>query len=220
MTAFLTALIHFDVTAMVQTGGYVGIALIIFAESGILVGIFLPGDSLLFVSGLLAATGLFSLPLLIAIVIVAAVLGDSFGYWLGAKAGRALFDRPDSRWFKRAHLERTEQFYARYGGRAVVLSRFVPIVRTIAPMLAGTGHMSYRRFLRYNLIGGMLWGAGMLTLGWSLGSIFPASGHYILPLSLAVILISFLPFFVKLVRTRRERAAVGSASAEVNEVSS
>ncbi len=196
MLDFLTAIAHLDPVAMVQTGGYIGIALTIFAESGLLIGIFFPGDSLLFAAGLLSGGGFLAPLPLIVFVVVAAILGDSVGYWFGAKVGDNLFKRKDSRFFKQEYLKRTELFYQKYGGRAVVLARFVPIVRTIAPILAGTGSMKYSVFLRYNMLGGCLWGAGMVSLGYFLGSIIPNSESYILPISLVIVVLSFLPIFI------------------------
>ncbi len=200
---FFTAIENLDPIAMLHTGGYVGLALLVFAESGLLFGIFLPGDSLLFVAGLLAASGIFSVVPLTIIVITSAILGDSVGYWFGAKTGGILAEREDSRFFKREYLERTEAFYQKYGGRAVVLARFVPIVRTIAPILAGAGSMNYRSFISYNIIGGTLWGAGMISLGYFLGSIIPNSEQYILPFSLVIVILSFLPVFINLARNKR-----------------
>ena len=141
-------------------------------------------------------------PLLI-IVIIAAILGDSVGYWFGAKAGESLFNGEGSRFFKEECPERTTRFYETYGGRAVILARFVPIVRTIAPVLAGVGSMRYRTFLSYNIVGGILWGAGMTLLGYTLGSVIPASEKYILPLSLLIVVISFLPILINLARGKR-----------------
>ncbi len=188
---------------MLQTGGYLGIALAVFAESGLLFGIFLPGDSLLFAAGLLAAAHFFApIPLMI-LVAAAAIIGDSVGYWFGTEVGDRLFERKDSRFFKQEYLRRTERFYAKYGGRAVILARFVPIIRTIAPVLAGVGSMSYRTFLTYNVIGGLLWSVGMISLGYFLGSIIPDSEKYILPLSLAIIVLSFLPIIFNLARGKR-----------------
>ena len=203
MDTILSSLVHLDPVALVKASGYLGIAAIIFAESGILLGVFLPGDSLLFAAGLLAALGFLSVWPLILLVVLAAILGDSTGYWIGTKAGDTLFARPDSRFFKQEWLERTERFYERYGGRAVVLARFVPIVRTIAPLLAGVGSMTYRRFLSYNVIGGTLWSAGMILIGYSLGSVFPRAESYLLPLSLFIIVLSFLPVLINLARKRR-----------------
>jgi len=188
---------------MVKTGGIFGIATLVFAESGLLFGIFLPGDSLLFAAGLLAAGGFLSFGPLAFFVIVAAILGDSVGYWFGANVGTNFFKRKESFFFKQEYLKRTERFYKMYGGRAVVLARFVPIVRTIAPILAGVGSMTYKEFLAYNILGGLLWGAGMISLGYFLGSIIPNSEHYILPMSLVIIVISFLPILINLLRGKR-----------------
>lgn len=203
MINFLLACIHLDPLAIVKTGSYLGIALLIFAESGLFVGIFLPGDSLLFAAGLLSAGGFLAIEPLTFFVVVAAIVGDSVGYWFGSEMGEMLFKRKESRFFKQEYLRRTERFYQKYGGRAIVLARFVPIVRTIAPILAGAGSMKYRLFLAYNMLGGLLWGAGMLSLGFFLGSVIPNSEKYILPLSLVIVAISFLPIFINLVRGRK-----------------
>ena len=203
MYEFLSACIQLDPIAIIKTGSYLGIAIIIFAESGVLFGIFFPGDSLLFAAGLLSAAGFLSIGPLILVVVIAAIVGDSVGYWFGANVGVNFFKRKDSFFFKQEYLKRTEQFYQKYGGRAVVLARFVPIVRTIAPVLAGVGSMTYKKFLSYNILGGCLWGAGMTLLGYSLGSIIPDSEKYILPLSLAIIVISFLPILLNLLRGKR-----------------
>jgi membrane-associated protein len=203
MNAFLLASVHLDPIAIIKAGGYLGIALFVFAESGILLGIFLPGDSLLFAAGLLSAGGFLAFLPLVLIVVVSAIVGDSVGYWFGAKAGDAFFEREDSRFFKRAYVERTQKFFMTYGGRAVVLARFVPIVRTIAPVLAGVGSMTYKKFLSYNVLGGFAWGAGMVTLGYFLGSVLPNSDTYVLPLSLVVIVLSFLPILINYLRGSR-----------------
>lgn len=203
MMDFLSACIQLDPISIIKSGGYVGIASIVFAESGLLFGIFLPGDSLLFAAGLLSAGGFLSFPLLTGIVIVAAIVGDSVGYWFGNNVGLNLFKRKDSRFFKQEYLKRTQAFYEKYGGRAVILARFVPIVRTLAPILAGVGSMRYRTFLAYNAIGGVLWGAGVTSLGYFLGSVIPNSEKYVLPMSLAVIVISFLPIVWNLLRGRK-----------------
>lgn len=203
MLDFIYACINLDPIAIIKTGSYLGIAIIIFAESGLLFGIFFPGDSLLFAAGLLSAAGFLAPAPLIALVVISAILGDSVGYWFGANVGTNFFKRKDSRFFKQEYLKRTELFYQKYGGRAVVLARFVPIVRTIAPILAGIGTMKYGTFLRYNILGGTLWGAGMLSLGFTLGSIIPNSEHYILPISLVIIVLSFLPILINLLRGKR-----------------
>ncbi len=203
MLDFLTACIHLDPLAIVEAGGYLGIAILVFAESGLFFGIFFPGDSLLFVAGLLAASGFLEVVLLVAVVVIAAILGDSVGYWFGANVGGNLFARKDSRFFKREYLRRTERFYEKYGARAVVLARFVPVVRTVAPMLAGVGSMRYRRFLAYNALGALLWGAGVTLVGFTLGSVLPDSEAYVLPLSLVIVVVSFLPLFWNVVRGKR-----------------
>lgn len=203
MLNFLLACIHLDPIAIVQAGGYLGVAVLIFAESGLLIGIFLPGDSLLFAAGLLAGTGFFAVGPLAIVVIVAAVLGDSVGYWFGKNVGSNFFSKEDSLFFKKEYVARTRAFYKKYGGRAVILSRFVPIVRTIAPILAGVGRMEYGTFVSYNAVGGFLWGAGMVSLGYFLGAILPGSEHYILPLSLGIIVLSFLPIFWNIARGKK-----------------
>lgn len=203
MLSFISACVNLDPIEMVKTGSYFGIAFLIFAESGLLFGIFLPGDSLLFAAGLLSAAGFLSVGPLLLFVVVAAIVGDSVGYWFGANVGTNFFKRKDSFFFKQEYLRRTERFYKMYGGRAVVLARFVPIVRTIAPILAGVGSMTYKTFLSFNMLGGLLWGAGMILLGYSLGSIFPNSESYILPFSIIIIVLSFLPIIVNIVRGKR-----------------
>jgi membrane-associated protein len=202
MLTFLYACIHLDPLAIVRAGGYVGIAILVFAESGLLIGIFFPGDSVLFVAGLLSAGGFLSFWPLVLIVAGAAILGDSVGYWFGAKAGNSFFKRKDSRFFKQEYVARTQKFFETYGGRAIILARFVPIVRTVAPVLAGVGSMTYKKFLSYNAIGGIIWGTGMVSLGYFLGSIIPNSDSYVFPLSLAVIVLSFLPIFINYIRNK------------------
>jgi len=203
MLEIIQTWIHMDPVTLVKTIGYVGVALFVFAESGILLGIFLPGDSLLFAAGLLSAIGFLSLWPLVVLVVVSAILGDSVGYWFGTRVGEKLYDRPDSRFFKQEYLRRTEQFYQKYGGRAIILARFVPIVRTIAPILAGIGSMHYRTFISYNAIGGLLWGAGVTLCGYFLGVLIPNSEQYILPISLTIIVVSFLPIVINLIRGSR-----------------
>ncbi|MBI5405823.1 VTT domain-containing protein [Candidatus Kaiserbacteria bacterium] len=203
MLDFILACIHLDPIAIIKTGSYLGIAFLIFAESGLLFGIFLPGDSLLFAAGLLSAGGLLNIGPLVFSVVVAAIVGDSVGYWFGANVGVNFFKRKDSLLFKQEYVKRTERFYQKYGGRAVVLARFVPIVRTIAPILAGIGSMTYKKFLSFNVVGGIFWGAGMVLLGYFLGSVIPNSERYILPLSLVIVIASFLPIFTNIARGKR-----------------
>lgn len=150
-----------DPVVLIQSLGYVGLFSIVFAESGLFFGFFLPGDSLLFSAGLLASQDILDIYLLLIILPIAAITGDNVGYWFGAKVGPAIFTREDSLFFHKKHVERTHQFYEKYGAKAIILARFVPIVRTFTPILAGVGTMEYGKFLRFNMIGGFLWSWGM-----------------------------------------------------------
>jgi membrane-associated protein len=203
MLDFLTACANLDPINIIKTGSYLGIAAVIFAESGLLIGILFPGDSLLFAAGLLSGTGVLAFFPLVVLVTLAAILGDSVGYWFGKNVGTNFFNKKDSLLFKQEYLKRTQVFYTKYGGRAVVLARFVPIVRTIVPILAGIGSMKYSTFLSYNILGGILWGVGVTSLGFSLGKIIPNGEDYILPISIAIIVISFLPIVLNVVRGKR-----------------
>ena len=203
MLNFLIACAQFDLDTILRTGGYVGIAALVFAESGLLVGLFLPGDSLLFAAGLLAGGGVLAYGPLAFIVVVAAILGDTVGYWFGKNVGGALFKRPDSRFFKQEYVQRAERFYTKYGAQAIVLARFVPIVRTLAPILAGVGNMRYTRFLAFNALGALVWGAGVVSAGYFLGAAVPGIERYILPISLGIILVSFLPILINLASGKR-----------------
>lgn len=178
---------------LVNAAGLFGVWLIIFAESGLFFGFFFPGDSLLFTAGFLASRGYFDIWLLIIGAAAAAGLGDSVGYWFGAKIGPKIFSRPDSFFFRRQHLERTRIFYARHGKSTIVLARFVPIVRTFAPILAGVGQMEYRVFLVYNLVGAAVWAGGLPLLGYFLGAIVPGVDQYLLPIVAAIVIFSFIP---------------------------
>ena len=203
MVDFLTACINLDPLAIIKAGGYLGLLFIVFAESGLLIGIFFPGDSLLFAAGLLAANGFLDPVTTVIGVILAAIIGDNVGYWFGKNVGVNLFSRPNSRFFKQEYVAKTQKFYTKYGARAVILARFVPIVRTLAPILAGIGRMNYEKFLAFNAIGGFLWGGGMVLLGYTLGTVIPSSEKYILPISLVIIAISFLPLVWSFVQGKR-----------------
>lgn len=196
---------HFDIVGLVQTFGYVGILAIVFAESGVFFGFFLPGDSLLFTAGLLAGQGFLHIGILVLLVPLAAILGDNFGYWFGAKVGPKLFTREDSFFFHKHHIERTREFYAKYGVKAIVLSRFVPIVRTFTPVLAGVGGMPYRVFMKFNILGGVLWSAGLLLLGYFLGSAVPGIDGYLTPIILSIIAISVVPIIYEAIKDRRSK---------------
>jgi membrane-associated protein len=182
----------------------VGLALIVFAECGLLLGFFLPGDSLLFTAGLFVAQGAIDAPLWLvcAILVAAAVVGNATGYWVGYKAGPAIFDKPESRLFKPEHVAKTRGFFDKYGNRAIVLGRFVPIVRTFITVMAGVGRMEPRRYLTYSLIGGIAWAAGVTVLGFWLGQFAFVRSNIELMLILVVAL-SLLPIVVEVLRARR-----------------
>ena len=146
---------------LVRWGGYVALTAIVFTETGLLIGFFLPGDSLLITAGLVAAAGGLDIWLLNALLSVAAIVGDSVGYAIGYRAGPHIFTREDSRWFNKKHLVRTREFYERHGGKTIILARFIPIIRTFAPVVAGVGRMDYRRFLAFNVLGGIGWVCGL-----------------------------------------------------------
>jgi membrane-associated protein len=190
---------------LISTFGLIGILVIVFAESGLLIGFFLPGDSLLFTTGLLVADGTYlhqPLWLMCLLVSVAAVLGDQFGYYFGRRFGPALFRRPDSRLFRQQNLTRARDFFQRYGARSIVLARFVPIVRTFTPIVAGASGMHYRRFLVYNAVGGSLWGCGVTILGYFLGQVaFVRSNIEVI--LIGIVVVSVLPVVVEVVRGRR-----------------
>ena len=193
-----------DPDHLIRTFGMVGIMAIVFAESGLLVGFFLPGDSLLFTAGLLVATTSLLPPLwlVVLLIVVAAIAGDQVGYLIGKKAGPRVFQRPDSRFLRPEHVDKAYAFFEKYGGRAIILARFVPIVRTFTPVVAGVSAMHYRTFVTYNVIGGLLWGVGVTVLGYFLGQIdfVAANIEFIL---LGIVAVSVLPIVVELLRARR-----------------
>lgn len=195
----MTSLIHIDVLTLIQTGGLLGILFVIFAESGLFFGFFLPGDSLLFTAGVLASQGFLNGPLLIVGSGMAAIAGDQIGYWFGRKVGPAIFSREDSFFFHKDHLVRTRTFYEKFGPKAIVLARFVPIVRTFTPILAGVGEMQYGMFTRYNILGGVIWASGMSTLGYTLGSVVPGIERYLTYFIVAIIILSLMPVVYELV---------------------
>ena len=186
----------------------VGLALIVFAECGLLLGFFLPGDSLLFTGGLFVAQETIKTPLWLvcAILVVAAVAGNASGYWIGRKAGPAVFDKPKSKLFKPQHVRKTQEFFDKYGNRAIVLGRFVPVVRTFITVMAGVGQMEAKRYLTYSLIGGVAWAAGVTVLGFLLGQFTFVRDHIELML-IVIVLVSLLPIIVEVVRARRSGGA-------------
>jgi len=194
--------------SLIETFGTVGVLAIIFAESGLLVGFFLPGDSLLFTAGLLTSQGTLNLPVIMVGAALAAIAGDQVGYLIGKRAGPALFKRPDSRFFKQKNVERAHAYFEKNGPKTVILARFLPVIRTFTPVVAGVGEMEYRRFVTFNMIGGVLWGAGVTLLGRILGDTVPNIDKWLLPIILVIGAVSFVPVILELLRMRRERVVV------------
>ena len=203
-----------DVRALVQWGGYVGLTAIVFVETGLLVGFFLPGDSLLVTAGLLAAQPQFGLNvyLLGLILSVAAIAGDSVGYAIGRASGPRIFTREDSLLFNKRHLYRAQDFYERHGGKTIVIARFVPIIRTFAPVVAGVGQMKYQSFVFYNVMGGLLWVWSMLFTGYFLGRHIPGIDEHIELVILVVVFLSILPGIIHYYKERNRPVPVPAAA--------
>ena len=205
---------------LIAAGGYLLLFGIIFAETGLLIGFFLPGDSLLFITGLLAANrpDLLSLPVLMVLLCIAAIAGDTVGYLIGRKVGPAIFSRPDSRFFKRKHLDSAQEFYEKHGPKTIVLARFVPIVRTFAPTVAGAAGMNYRQFVLYNIAGGIGWICSMLLLGYFLGG-YDIVKNNLEKAVLLIVFLSVLPMIVHAIKERKSKPkpAVGSETVAESE---
>lgn len=203
-----------DLIDFIVAASIIGVAGVVFAESGLLIGFFLPGDSLLFTTGFLIHSGLLpvNIHLAVLIIFIAAVLGDSVGYWFGRKAGPRIFKKPDARLFKQEYVQRAQIFYEKHGGKTIILARFVPIVRTFAPIVAGTSRMNYKRFLTFNIVGAFLWAAGITYIGYGLGDIFERMGieidHVLLPMIALIIFISVLPAVIHLIRDKQLRTSL------------
>ncbi len=191
---------------LIETFGTIGLIAIIFAESGLLVGFFLPGDSLLFIAGFLASEGKLELAWILPGCFLAAVIGDQVGYMFGTRVGPRLFDRPDSRLFKQEFIHKTNDYFERNGPRTILIARFVPVVRTFAPILAGVGNMRYRTFFAWNVIGGLAWAVGIILVGYFFGDIIP--DKYFEPAILAVVLLSLVPVALEIRKHRRDRSAL------------
>jgi len=194
----------YSLDALIQWGGYVLLVAIVFTETGLLVGLFLPGDSLLITAGLLAGAGILNIWWLNALLIAAAIVGDSTGYAIGARLGPRIFTREKSLLFNPKHVERTQRFYEKYGPKTIVIARFVPIIRTFAPVLAGVGAMRYRRFLTYNVVGGIGWVASMTGAGYVLGQTVPNISKHMHVLVIVIIVLSCVPIAVEIYRERRK----------------
>ncbi|MEK7104422.1 MAG: VTT domain-containing protein [Patescibacteria group bacterium] len=186
-------ILNIDLPILIQTIGYLGIFLIIFAESGLFFGFFLPGDTLLFTAGLLASQGYFDITLLVLLVTFGAVLGDQIGYLFGKKIGPKIFTRDDSFFFKKRYITDAENFYKKHGKKAIVFARFIPVVRTFIPILAGVGNMHYKTFVSYNILGGLFWGAGVTLAGYFLGQKIPGIDKYLIPILLLIVFVPMLP---------------------------
>ncbi len=203
-----------ELVDFIRVAGLLGISFVIFAESGLLIGFFLPGDTLLFTSGFLVSAGIFKIDIhvLVLALFLAATLGDSVGYAFGNKVGRKLYKKSDSRLFKKAHLEAAEKFYAKYGAKTVIVARFIPAVRTFAPIVAGASKMKYQTFLLFNIIGALIWAVGITYLGYYLGSWFESMGlevdQVLLPTLIVILLVSMLPAIVHLARNPDQLKAI------------
>jgi membrane-associated protein len=216
----LMALFHkiYDVQGILTWGGLAALVLIIFAETGLLVGFFLPGDSLLVTAGIYCASiedgkpPLLSLPLVLLLPSLAAILGDTVGYWIGTKSGPTLFKREQSLLFSRKHLLRTKEFYERHGGKTIIIARFLPFVRTFAPVVAGIGQMSYRRFVTYNVFGGVGWVFSMTLLGFSLSHVFPHLNKQIDKVIIVIIFVSLVPGAISWMMNRKKADSPTSAA--------
>ena len=191
-----------DPQSLIEVFGILGVAAAIFAESGLFFGFFFPGDSLLFTAGFLASQGHFGIVPLVFLTTVAAVSGDSVGYLFGKKIGPHIFTRPDSFWFSQKRVEDARRFFERKGASSIILARFIPAVRTFPPIIAGVAGMEYKKFLSYNIIGGILWGAGVPLAGYFLGTTVPGIDQYIVPIVLLIVIVSLIPLARELLRKR------------------
>ena len=195
----------FQIMPLIKAIGIIGVFLFIFAESGLFFGFFLPGDSLLFTAGILASAGHFNVGLLFVGSFIMAILGDSFGYYFGKKIGPKIFSKPDSFFWSKNNLDKTAKFFDRHGDKAITLARFVPIVRTFTPIMAGVGQMNYRKFIFWNILGGLLWTGSMTFGGYFLGSYIKDVDKYILPIVLVIIFISFIPILFQILQKSKKQ---------------
>jgi len=195
----------FDLIPLIKAAGYIGLFGIIFAESGLLIGFFLPGDSLIFTAGFLASQGFLNIYLLAGLLFIAAVVGDSVGYAFGYRLGPKIFKKEDSFFFNKENLVKAQNFFIKHGGKTIILARFIPVVRTFAPILAGVGRMHYKTFIAYNIVGGFLWAVGLSFLGYFLGRTIPGVDKYLLPIILFIIFVSILPNVIHILRDEKIR---------------
>jgi membrane-associated protein len=204
----------YDVKGLIMWGGYVGLFIIIFAETGLLAGFFLPGDSLLVTAGLFAATGDLNIYYLNLLLIPAAVLGDATGYWIGKKAGPRLFKKEQSLLFRKDYLIKTHEFYEKYGGVTIIIARFMPIIRTFAPTVAGIAQMTYSKFFHYNVWGGIGWVMSMTLLGYFLGKSIPDIDKHIEKVIVIIVFLSILPMIIKFIKHRMDKRKTEKAIEE------
>jgi membrane-associated protein len=204
MINFVEMVLHWlkNPQVLVAEAGLVGLALIIFSETGLLVGFFLPGDSLLISAGLFSAGGHLPIWPMVWILTAAAIIGDATGYFIGKKLGTSLYSREDSIFFKRKHIEHTREFYEKHGGKTIILARFIPIVRTFAPTVAGVAGMKYRSFVIYNVLGAFIWIWSLLFAGYFLGRTFPKINDHIHTVVVVVVILSVLPIVIKWFKSR------------------
>jgi len=198
----ISLLFSSDLKPLLEIIGYSGLFLFVFAESGLFFGFFLPGDSLLFTAGLLASGGFFYFPNVLFLVFLGAILGDAVGYYFGKKAGKHLFKKEESLIFSKKNLARSEVFYEKHGPKTIMIARFVPIVRTFAPILAGVSGMKYKKFLLFNVIGGTFWTVVVVSAGYLLGNTIPNIDKYLLPIIFIIVILSFLPILWEIYKNR------------------
>lgn len=195
---------------LIKTVGYVGLFFIVFAESGLLFGFFLPGDSLLFTAGFLASQGYLDFYLAFFLVFLAAITGDSVGYAFGKIVGPKIFKKEDSFFFHKENIAKAQVFYEKYGPKTIVMARFLPIVRTFAPIVAGIGRMDYKKFLFYNIAGGFIWSFGLMASSYYLGKVIPNMDKYLLPIILLIIFLSILPTLIHIIKEKRKNITSAS----------
>jgi membrane-associated protein len=213
MISSIQHLLHFlfNVQGLIEWGGTLLVCIIVFIETGFFVGFFLPGDSLLVTAGVFAASGQLHIAELLLLVPLCAIAGDQIGYWIGRQAGQALYRREDSLIFRKKHLQRAQKFYQKYGGKTVILARFIPIVRTFCPPVAGAAQMPYGRYFAYDVAGGLLWGGGMVLGGYTLGRQIPNIGQNIHYVIAVVIFLSLLPPAISFWRSRSSGSAASNS---------
>jgi len=206
----------YNVPELIRWGGLIGLVLIVFAETGLMIGFFLPGDSLLVTAGLFAARGDLDIVTLNLSLIAAAIVGDAVGYWIGKRTGQALYNRPNSFFFRRQHLIKTHEFYEKHGGKTIVIARFMPILRTFAPVVAGAADMTYRKFVVYNVLGGVGWVLSMTLTGYFLGQAVPNIEEHIHIVVAVVIFLSLLPGLIAFLRAKAQSRAEAAAAPRVD----